>query len=66
MLSMPFKPAMCRCGGKPAQAFDERSAWKPSAEISRDRDLLSPQRGFFTCRVTPALGKIWEIQEILQ
>ena len=60
MLSMPFTPAMCRCGGKPAQAFDERSAWKSCAEVSRHRDLLSSQRGFSTCRVTQAPGKIWE------
>ena len=33
------------------------------AEVSRHRDLLSSQRGFSTCRVTPALGKIWEIRQ---
>ena len=27
MLSVPFKPAMCRCGSKPAQGFAELSAW---------------------------------------
>ena len=64
MLSMPFKPAMCSFGGEPAQAFDERSAWKPSAEISQHMDLLSAQRGFSTCQVTPALRdsrQIWTI-----
>ena len=57
MLSMSFKSALCRCAVEPAQAFGERSAWKPSAEVSRHRDLLSAQRGFSTCRVTPALQK---------
>ena len=42
----------------PAQPFDERSAWKSCAEVSRHRDELISQRGFSTCRVTPALGKI--------
>ena len=29
------------------QPFDERSPWKSSAEVSRNRDLMSAQRGFF-------------------
>ena len=39
-----------------AQAFDERSAWKSCAEVSRHRHLMSAQRGFSTCRMTPALS----------
>ena len=34
-----------RCGGGPAQEFDERSAWKPSAEETRHVEL-SAQSGF--------------------
>ena len=45
---MPFKPAACGCGGEPAWALDERSAWKPSAEVSQHRDLLSAQRGYLS------------------
>ena len=44
-----------RCEGGPGQAFDERSAWKPSAVE------LSAQCGFL-CRVTPALRKSHQIR----
>ena len=44
---MPFKSSLYLCGGGPAQAFDEHSAWKPSAEVTRHVDLLSAQRGLF-------------------
>ena len=36
-----------RCGVGPAQAFDERSAWKSSAEETRHVELSS-QSGFFS------------------
>ena len=49
-----------RCEGGPAQAFDERSAWKPSAEETRHVEL-SAQSGFL-CRVTPALRKSHQIR----
>ena len=48
-----------RCGGGQAQVFDERSAWKPSAE-EPPHEELSAQSGFL-CRVTPALRKSQQI-----
>ena len=43
-----------------AQAFDDRSAWKPSAEETRHVEL-SAQSGFL-CRVTPTRRKSQQIR----
>ena len=53
---------MCEVGRE--EPFDELSAWIFSPTLTRHRDELSSQRGFSTCRMTPALGKIRKIRKI--
>ena len=53
---------MCEVGRE--EPFDELSAWIFSPTLTRHRDELSSQRGFSTCRMTPALGKIRKIRQI--
>ena len=53
---------MCEVGRE--EPFDELSAWIFSPTLTRHRDELSSQRGFSTCRMTPALKKIRKIRQI--
>ena len=43
----PLPDNSTECGGQLAEQFDECSAWKSSAEVSRHKDLMSAQRRIF-------------------